>query len=260
MKLNLRTTRGEIHICSDLEELSRQAAARFVRLANEFVTRRGSFNVALSGGSTPRCLYTMLASPRFRENIDWQRVHLFWGDERCVPPAHAESNYRMVKEVLLSKVPIPPENIHRMPAEKEDPQLAAIEYERAIGEFFKLSGSEPPRFDLVLLGLGEDGHVASLFPGTAVLDERRGLVAAPYVEKLHAHRLTLTLPVLNHAANIILLVSGRAKAAILKDVLEGKYQPDKLPAQLIKPVQGKLLWMVDKAAASNLSLGSGDEA
>ncbi len=252
-------TMGEIQICRDLEEISRHAAALFVQLAGKSVADKSSFSVALAGGATPKRLYALLAAPPFRENIPWSNLHLFWGDERCVPPDHKDSNYRLVNEALLSKAPIPPENVHRMPAEKKDPQLAAIEYEQAIREFFKLSGDELPRFDLILLGLGEDGHTASLFPGTAVLDERKRLVAAPYVEKLHAHRLTLTLPALNRAANVILLVSGRAKAAILKDVLEGKYQPDKLPAQSIKPVQGKLLWIVDKAAASSLSLGSRNE-
>jgi 6-phosphogluconolactonase len=243
-----------IYVGRDLEDLSQYAALQFARWAEEFVKTRGLFTVALSGGSTPRSLYTLLASDRFRDRIPWSKVHLFWGDERCVPPDHPDSNYRMAKEALLSKVPVPSENIHRMPAEQNDPERAAIEYEQAIREFFKLARAEWPRFDLILLGLGEDGHTASLFPGTTVLHEQTRLVAAPYVEKLHAHRLTLTPPVLNHAAHVIFLVSGKAKAGILRDILEGEYQPDQRPAQLIRPEQGNLIWITDRAAASTLAM------
>ncbi|MBI1745915.1 MAG: 6-phosphogluconolactonase [Acidobacteria bacterium] len=256
----MEESRGDISVCRDLEQLSRRAAHQWARWADEFVMAKGRFTVALSGGSTPRALYARLAGEPFRDCVPWSKVHLFWGDERCVPPDHGDSNYGMVKEALLSKVPIPPENIHRMPGERKDPVRAAFEYEQTLAEFFNLSRTELPRFDLILLGLGEDGHTASLFPGTVVLHERKRLAAAPYVEKLHTYRLTLTPPVLNHAANILFMVSGEAKATILREVLEGEYQPEQRPAQLIRPTPERLLWMIDRAAASRLRQDLGGES
>ncbi|GBC81565.1 6-phosphogluconolactonase [bacterium HR10] len=243
--------RGELLICRDAEELALRAAMCFVELAEEFIARNGRFCVALSGGSTPRGLYARLASPPFRERVIWSKVHLFWGDERCVPPDHPESNYGMVERELLTKVPIPPANVHRMPGEK-DPEEAAVEYAHTLRTFFGLAACELPAFDLVLLGLGEDGHTASLFPGTDVLHERTEMVRAVSVEKLGVSRLTLTAAVFNHAANVIFLVSGERKAAVLREVLLGEEQPDRLPAQLIAPTRGQLLWIVDRDAAREI--------
>ncbi len=218
-------------------------------MADQSVNSRGRFTVALAGGSTPKHLYSLLATPEFQEQIPWPRVRFFWGDERCVPPDHPESNYRMVHESLLSKVPIPVENVYRMEGEK-DPQLAALRYEETLRRFFQLSDEDLPRFDLILLGLGEDGHTASLFPGSHAVEETNRLVTALYVEKLKAHRLTLTLPVLNNSANIFFLVAGKNKAGVLRDLLQGGHGPEPLPAQRVKPQEGRLLWFADQAAAN----------
>ena len=241
-------------ICGDPKEVSTRAAELFVELAGEAVSTSGRFAAALSGGSTPRALYALLATDQFRQRVPWSRVHLFWGDERCVPPDHADSNYRMAREALLAKVPIPTENIHRMPAEQKDHRLAADAYEEALRVFFALQAGELPRFDLILLGMGEDGHTASLFPGTVALAETERLVVAVYVEKLDTHRLTLTVPVINHAAHVVFLVTGKSKAPVLREVLEGERQPQRNPIQLICPVEGKLLLIVDREAARDLSI------
>ena len=237
--------------CRDDVELSQKAAEQFILLANEAAAKSGRFTVALSGGSTPKALYSLLATPQYSQRIPWNRVHLFWGDERCVPPDHAESNYRMVYESLLSKIKIPADNVHRMAGEQE-PRLAAIEYEAVLTEFFNLSKPDLPRFDLIFLGLGEDGHTASLFPGSAALSETARLVAAVYIEKLKAHRLTLTLPALNQGAQITFLVAGKSKAEILKALLEGG-ATTQYPAALVQPRAGKLTWLVDEEAAANLT-------
>ncbi len=259
----MKKDRREILICRDPDEVSLRAAELFARLADEAVSSTGRFAVALSGGSTPRALYTLLAGDPFRSRIPWSKVHLFWGDERCVPPDHPESNYRMVRETLLNRVPLPGENVHRMPAEQEDPNRGAAEYEQALKEFFGPVGASPPtplrpRFDLILLGMGEDGHTASLFPGTAVLEETERLVTATDIQTQDRlplqtrHRLTLTVPVINNAAQIVFLICGGSKASVLKEVLEGDSQPKRLPSQLIQPRDGKLLFIVDRAAASLL--------
>ncbi len=242
----------EIEVALNLADLARRAAEYFIRLTDQAITMRGRFTIALSGGSTPRALYTLLASDPYREQIRWPAVHVFWGDERCVPPDHPDSNYRLAQETLLSQVPIPGENIHRMAGEKP-PEQAAEEYEALLRAFFHLKPGEPPRFDMVLLGLGADGHTASLFPGTPVLREKGRLVAALFVEKLNAYRLTLTPPVLNYAADVIFLVEGAAKAGVLHDVLQGEYDPDRLPAQLVQPADSTLIWLIDRAAASRLN-------
>jgi 6-phosphogluconolactonase len=241
----------DIIICQDLGDLSRRAALEFVRLANESVSLSGRFVVALSGGSTPKELYSLFASPEFRDQIAWPQVHLFWGDERCVPPNHPESNYRMVLETLLSKVPIPKANVYRMKGE-ETPQAAADEYELTLRRFFRLSDDHLPRFDLILLGLGEDGHTASLFPGSYALHETKRLVTAPYVDRLRSYRLCLTLPGLNQAANVFFLVAGENKAGVLRNVLQGRDGSESLPARLIQPQRGRLVWFVDHDAASLL--------
>jgi 6-phosphogluconolactonase len=237
----------DIIICQDVDELGRKAAAQWISLADEAVNARGQFNVALSGGSTPRLLYSLLASAEFAVRIRWQQIHLFFGDERCVAPDHAESNYRMVKESLLSRTFIPPDNVHRMAGEKT-PQVAVAEYEARLRKHFHIDDDALPRFDLILLGLGEDGHTASLFPDSSALSETRHLVATTYVEKLNAQRLTLTFPVINNAAQIIFLIAGESKAAVVKEILTT--EKCDYPAARIKPENGQLTWFVTRDAAT----------
>jgi 6-phosphogluconolactonase len=246
--------RPDIRILADADELFRVAVEEFVRLANEAVGAGESFTVALSGGSTPNGVYRLLADEKtgFRARVPWNKVHVFWGDERHVPPDNPESNYHMANETLLARVPIPSENIHRIHAENPDATEAAEEYIEALREFFHLAAGLLPRFDLILLGMGPDGHTASLFPGTTAAFEQTRLVVAPWIEKFKTYRITLTPPVLNHAACVIFLVSGEEKAKTLRAVLGGPYQPEHLPAQIVRPVDGRLLWMVDRAAAQLL--------
>lgn len=244
---------ARIVVANDLDDLSARAAKLFVAATQRAAgdeSRR--FTVALSGGETPRRLYTLLAAPRFAAAIPWASVHVYWGDERHVPPDDPESNYRMVREVLLSHVPIPPGNIHRVRAELSDAAAAAQSYADDLRASFDPRPGERPRFDLVLLGLGPDGHTASLFPGTEALHDTERLVAASWVAKLNSYRITLTPPVLNDAAMAVFLVSGASKAAPLHEVLDGIRQPDLYPAQLIAPTHGSLVWLVDRDAAAQL--------
>jgi 6-phosphogluconolactonase len=243
----------EIIICLDIAELSRQSAERFSQLVNQSVQGSGRFTVSLSGGSTPKHLYSLLGSPDYKERIPWNNVHFFWGDERCVPPDHPESNFGMVRESLLSKIQIPAENIHRMAGERE-PQAAAAEYEKHLQEFFGLESGALPRFDLILLGIGEDGHTASLFPGSDALNETERLVIARFVEKLNSYRLTLTLPVLNSGAQVWFLVTGASKADAVKKVLRGSAD---LPAAKVQPVNGRLVWFITQDAAPGVSTTDG---
>jgi 6-phosphogluconolactonase len=232
----------------DTPELVAEAAAeRFVVSANEADTGQRRFSVALSGGHTPRRVYELLASERFKGRVEWRNVHIFFGDERCVPPDHPESNYQMANDALLSRVPIPPENVHRMAGEGE-PLASAALYENQLRQFF--GQVSWPSFDLVFLGLGKDGHTASLFPETKGLTENDAWVVANWVEALGVYRLTLTVPVLNHALRILFLVTGGDKADALKAVLAGPRDPVHLPAQLVEPSEGTCEWLVDKAAAS----------
>ncbi|HEU4340239.1 MAG TPA: 6-phosphogluconolactonase [Candidatus Binatia bacterium] len=240
----------EVIICRDVANLAERAAEIFVVLAGQAEGATGRVSVALSGGSTPKSFYALLSSSRYRDRIPWTRIHLFWGDERCVPPDHTESNYRMVREVLLSKIAIPAENVHRMAGEKE-PDIAAAEYEAELKRFFRLSSGALPRFDLILLGLGEDGHTASLFPGSEALKQTKRLVTACYVTKLKSHRLTLTFSVLNAGAVVIFLVAGKNKAPIVREVLKAKAAS--LPAGKVKPVDGRLIWFIDLEAAAELT-------
>jgi 6-phosphogluconolactonase len=247
----LQVTEREVIICCDVDELNRKAADQFIALAGEAISQTGQFTVALSGGSTPKALYSLLASPDYRKRVDWSRVHLFWGDERCVPPDHLESNYRMVHEALLSKISLPPENIHRMAGEKA-PRDAAADYENELRTFFRLAVNAVPRFDLVLLGLGEDGHTASLFPGSPALNERNRLVATVYVERLKAYRLTLTLAVINAAAQVCFLIVGEAKSAIVKKLLGADPDASELPAAKVRLANGRVTWLITQDAAGNL--------
>lgn len=241
----------EIIICDDAEELSRKAAAQFTSIADSAIARAGRFAVALSGGSTPKALYSLLASSAYRDRLDWSRVHIFFGDERCVPPDHAESNYRMVEEALLSKIQMTVRNIHRMAGEKE-PRQAAEDYGSELRDFFALGPGQWPRFDLVLLGLGEDGHTASLFPGSAALHDQEHLVAPAYVEELKAHRLTLTLPVINNAEEIIFLIAGAGKSAIVEHLLGADSKPFEYPAGQVRPSNGQITWLLTRDAAGGI--------
>jgi 6-phosphogluconolactonase len=238
----------EIRILKTAAELFETAAAMFAAQAAEAVRTNGRFTVALSGGSTPKTLYALLAT---KPGIPWDKVYFFWGDERHVPPDDPESNYRMVNEALLSKIQVPPENIFRIHAEEKDATAAAQQYEQVIKDFFHLSPGQLPRFDLIYLGTGPDGHTASLFPGTAALNETQRLVVANWVPKFNTDRLTFTYPVLNAAACVTFLASGPDKAPILHEILENSAAG--LPSQNVRPSNGKLIWLVDEAAASKLS-------
>lgn len=243
-------TEREIIICRDTAELARKTAEDFCEFTNQDYIFSDRSAVVLSGGSTPKSVYRLLATPQYRRHVPWRYVHFFWGDERCVPPDHPDSNYRMAHELLLSKVKIPARNIHRMAGEKE-PRVAAAEYENELRTFFHLSPDRLPRFNLVLLGLGEDGHTASLFPGSAAASETKRLVVASHIEKLNAYRLTLTLPVLNHADRVIFLVDGKSKSAIVKEII-GTTNVSPYPAAQVKQANHSLAWMVTKDAAADL--------
>lgn len=238
---------SKVTVYPDGDSLARGASEYVVRLASEAMATRGRFSVALSGGSTPRALFTLLATPEVAVRVDWPRVEVFWGDERCVPPDHPDSCYRMAKETLLDHVAIPTENIHRIRGEA-DPAAATVAYEETLRGFF----GDSPRFDLILLGVGDDGHTASLFPGTKALDEQQRWVVANYVEKLAKWRITLTAPAINAAAHVAFLVSSAGKAERLREVLHGEFRPHLLPSQLIKPERGELVWLLDAAAAAKL--------
>ena len=229
--------------------MARGAAERFVELGQAAIDARGCFSVGLAGGSTPKRAYELLASEAYREQLNWSKVHIFFGDERCVPPDHSESNYRMANEALISRVSIPPPNVHRINGLGDAVANASL-YEDELRTFF--NAASWPRFDLVLLGMGDDGHTASLFPGTKALVEPRAWVVANWVEKFGTFRITLTAPAINHAANIAFLVTGATKAERLLEVLRGALDPEKLPSQLIQPLDGSLFWLVDKAAAGRL--------
>lgn len=244
-------TAPKIEIAKNANSLARRAAQYFVQLANTAVNENGRFLVAISGGSTPRQTYQLLAQEPFVNQVAWQSIHFFWVDERCVPPEHIESNYKMACETLLSKVPIPEENIHRIKGELANKEAARI-YEEHLHVFFP---GRTPEFNLILLGLGIDGHTASLFPGPIDIYENNSWVlpikhTTPPVPLID--RVTLTPLVLNSATKVIFVVSGTDKAKILADVLNGNDQPKVLPAQLVKPNNGNLLWLVDRAAAEFL--------
>ncbi len=235
-----------VDVLPDRAGLMRAAADKFIKVAGRAQAAHGRFSVALSGGSTPAALYTLLAAPDFARQVDWARVHVFWGDERCVPPDHPQSNYRMAKETLLSRVPLPAENIHRIHGEN-DPKQAAMAYEELLRGFLKGES-----LDLVLLGMGDNGHTASLFPGLPGVTEPVRWVLAQYVEVVSMWRVTLTPVVINAAHYVAFLVAGAEKADRLRDVLEGPAQVEVLPSQAIQPATGELWWLVDAAAAARL--------
>jgi 6-phosphogluconolactonase len=233
----------EIKVMRDLPEVARETADRIVETAARMIALQGKFSIALSGGSTPKALHTLLASDAYRDKIDWANVHIYFGDERCVPPDSADSNYRMAKETLLDRAPIPPANVHRIRGEI-DPQAAAKEY----GELLKADFADGG-IDLTLLGMGDDGHTASLFPYSEGLKETKHRCIANWVEKMKTWRVTMSFPFLNRSDQILIMAAGASKASRIAEVLEGPREPDRLPIQDIAPESGKLTWILDAAAA-----------
>ena len=239
---------GDLCIYKDAEELARAGAQLFVDEAATAIRAGGRFRVALSGGSTPRRVYELLATPAFSRRVDWTQVDLFWGDERYVPADAQDSNYRMTAQALLDPIRVPPTSVHRVPTELSPPEAAAGAYEAEIRKVFRESVSVP-QFDLIYLGLGTNGHTASLFPHSPWLHEKSRLVFADLVVEVNAWRISMSLPLLNHGRTVAFLIEGEQKAQVLHDVLLGPRDPERLPAQLISP-QGTLLWLVDAAAAA----------
>jgi 6-phosphogluconolactonase len=237
-----------ICIYQNLESLSQAAAELFATKAAAAVQLRGRFAVALSGGHTPRRAYELLAEAPLREQVPWAHVHVFWGDERCVTPDDPRNNARMAGLALLDHIPIPSAQIHPIRC-AASPDQGARDYEETLRAFFE---GQQPRFDLILLGLGENGHTASLFPGTPVLDEKDRWAAEVYVSEQGMHRVTLTWPIINQGETVAFLVAGAKKCAILREVLQGAQDPHRLPAQLVDPTSGDLRWLIDKEAAGDL--------
>ena len=244
-----KASNPQVQILPDLEAISHQAASFFVAISRNSIATKGRFAVALSGGSTPRRLYTLLGSDPYRDKVEWRHVHFFWADERCVPKEDDESNFRLAYEAFLSKITVPASNIHRVKGE-EDPEKGAKDYEDDLRKFFGMSGL--PAFDLMILGMGEDGHTASLFPGSKSLEETIRLAFPVYMKRPKRDRVTLTLQVLNNSAQILFLVSGPSKAKIVHDVLGNEGKTERYPAGLINPSNGNIVWLIDREAARNL--------
>jgi 6-phosphogluconolactonase len=254
---HLTANQQEIIVCDNGPAVSRRAADLLVLAAQAATTLNGQFTIALSGGPTPTGLYTLVAQEPYRSRIPWTQVHVFWGDERCVPPDHPDSNYRLAHDALLAHVPIPAGNIHRISPELRDCKLAAAWYAQELAAFFQLQPGTFPCFDLILLGIGEDGHTASLFPGMPGLEERQALAVATPPGRLPpaVDRVTLTLPVLNAAHHIVFLVTGEGKAGIIRQILTDTVSassPELLPAQLVRPTDGTVTWILDKSAGQLL--------
>jgi 6-phosphogluconolactonase len=244
---------AEVRILPDASALSRAAADEFHRAARASIGANGRFMVALAGGSTPKAIYSLLAADQKagEHSLPWEKIHAFFGDERHVPPEHPDSNYRMASEALLSKVPIPAANIHRVRSEL-DAGRAAAEYEKELKSAFAPNTEAFPRFDLIMLGMGPDGHTASLFPGSAGLTEQRSFVCANWVEKFKSDRITLTFPLINAAAEVLFVVGGADKADMLRNVLRGDPSGQTYPAQHVQPTAGRLIWLIDQAGAARL--------
>jgi 6-phosphogluconolactonase len=244
--------RGELVVLPDGAAVAEEAARRFVALAQAAIENNGRFSLALSGGSTPRALYERLAQPPHRDQVDWEHIHVYWGDERYVPPDDPESCFRMAREALLAHVPIPAANIYPMPTVGGTPEGAAGAYAETLVATF---GAELPRFDLILLGMGPDGHTASLFPGhpEAVAPSDELVIAVHDSPKPPPTRISFTFKLIDAAANVLFLITGADKSATLRDVLHGPHDPAKLPAQGVRPAQGALVWLVDAAAAPIMS-------
>ena len=239
---------GDLTILESPQAVAQAVADAFVTDAQNAIAERGEFSVALSGGSTPKSAYALLAQTPRRDRVDWQRVQIFFGDERCVPPDNDESNYKMAHDAFLRAVNLPQANVHRMHGE-DDPQRAAADYAALLVQ--KLGN--PPRFDLVMLGMGTDGHTASLFPGADPRQDEDRLVRPAYVEKLQSYRITITPVVINFARHVIVATEGVTKAPALYAVLKGPYDPTVHPIQIIALAAGRLTWYVDRAAAAELS-------
>jgi len=246
----------EIRILADGAAIARRAAQELVQAAASAVRERGRFNVVLAGGSTPKALYSLLVNDAaLRSQVPWDKIHLFFGDERHVAPDHPDSNFRMATEAMISKARLKPEQVTRIKGEYPDADQAALEYEKALREYFKLKDGEYPRFDLVFAGMGNEGHTLSLFPGTKALHADGRIAVRNWVGKLYTDRITLTAPAASNAAQVIFMVTGADKALALKGVLEGPFEPEQLPAQLLQPKNGKLLWLADAAAGGMLATG-----
>jgi 6-phosphogluconolactonase len=246
----------DIRILADPAAITRRAADEFVKAASEAVAKNGVFNVAFAGGSTPKSLYALLADdPAYRAQITWDKIRNFFGDERHAPPDSSESNFRMASEALFSKGLLKPEQIARIKGEYPDTEKAALEYEQVLRAYFQLKAGEYPSFDLVLLGMGDEGHTLSLFPGTKALHAPGRIVVRNWVGKFYTERITLTAEAVNHANRVMFLITRADKAPALKAVLEGPYEPEQLPAQLIHPASGNALWLIDRDAAKMLTVG-----
>ena len=241
--------KNKIEVFDSPELLGRAAAEFIIKLANESVEARGRFSVSLSGGSTPEQLFVLLSSDDYISRMPWTKTFVFWGDERYVPLDDKQNNAHVAKTLLLNKVGIPASNVFPIPVNLEPATETAKAYEQTLKSFF---GDGLPQFDLIMLGIGENAHTASLFPNTPVIHENKALVSALYVEEVKMYRVTLTAPVINNARNVLFLAAGASKAEVLKTVLTSPYQPEKYPAQLISPVNGKLFWFIDKKAATLL--------
>ncbi len=243
----------DIRIYPTSPSLMEAAAQHVIRHAGRAVKARGTATLALAGGSTPKTLYALLATPPCRTQLDWTRIHFFWGDERHVPPDHRDSNYRMTHESFLRHMPVAPDHIHRVPSEIPDARIVASRYEDMIRRYFAVFAPDVPRFDCMLLGMGPDGHTASLFPGTQAVHEQHRLVAASWVDTLQTYRITCTPVLFNHARHVTFLIQGKHKAHMLRTALEGALQPDTCPVHSIRPRSGTLTWFVDEEAASELT-------
>jgi len=252
-----QTSSRQVIVLPNPPAVAQRAADELLKAVNQAIAETGSFTVALAGGSTPKALYSLLAEdPAYSSKIPWAKLHFFFGDERHAPPDNNESNFHMANETLFSKGFVKPEQITRIKGEYADTEKAALEYEQALRAYFKLKDGEYPRFDLVLLGMGDEGHTLSLFPGTRALHAAANrLVVRNWVGKLYTERITITAPVANQANRVFFCVTRADKALALKAVLEGPYEPEQLPSQLIQPASGNLLWLVDQAAGSMLAPG-----
>jgi 6-phosphogluconolactonase len=242
-----------INIQPDPTGISHFAADEFVRLSDRAIKNDGKFTVVLAGGNTPGELYRLLASDEYNSQVDWENVYFFFGDERDVSPASNQSNFNMVNVLLFKPLKTPKTNIFRWQTEIINAPGVAIQYEKYIRKFFKIDDETFPKFDLTLLGMGDDGHTASLFPHSPALDETEKIAVANLINQRKSYRLTMTYPALNNSENVIFLVSGESKAKTLQKVLEGDHEPEKLPAQGIQPASGNLLWLVDETAAECLT-------
>jgi 6-phosphogluconolactonase len=254
-----RKLRIKYYVEPDAAALARRAAQYFVEMAGEAVASQGYARIAISGGSTPKAAFELMADPSqpWRARMPWEHLDLYWVDERAVPPDDAASNYRMTREALLDHVPLRPSQIHRIEGELP-PEEAAARYESELRQSVGVEGTDGPRFDLVALGMGPDGHTASLFPRTAALHETGRLVTANHVPQLDTWRITLTWPAINRACSVFFLISGADKAEIVKEVLTGAHDPERLPSQLIRPSSGILTLIMDKAAAALLPATDGE--